>query len=172
MGSNAIETHSHQASCAEVRAELRLLLSAEDSAFLVSRTDCFKSCAATAAELDQKWSGIMLNCFFVLGCTCLGPAVASKTKLHESLPRAGFSEARGSPNRQNTPVKGRQDECNGPKGLNQGHLSCFVLFPLRWISVTNGSHYNEKFSVVPARDLLCPSVLRISLNIARQRLLL
>lgn len=113
-------------SCAEVKAELYLLMPAEDSAFLVSIRNDFKSHAATAAELDQKWSGIMLYCFFVLGCTRLGTAVSSKIKSHDSLPRAGFSEARGSQNRQNTLVERRKDKCEGPKGIK--HEDFFFLW--------------------------------------------
>lgn len=117
LGSNAIETCFYQTSCAEVKAELCLLISAEDSAFLVSVRKDFRSHAATVAESDQKLSGIMLYCFFVLGCTRLGTAVSSKIKSHDSPPRAGFSEARGSPNRQKTLVEGRKDKCKGPKEL-------------------------------------------------------
>lgn len=145
LGSSAIETYFHQTSCAEVKAELCLLVSAENSAFLVSIRNGFKSYAATAAEPDQRWSGIMLCCFFVLGSTCLGTVVSSKIKPHDSLPRAAFSEATGSQNRQNTLAEGRRDKCEGPKGLKHERFSYFVLFSLREISVTKGAHYNEKF---------------------------
>lgn len=158
LGSSAIETCFHQTSCAEVKAELCLLISAEDSAFLVSIRNDFKSRAATVAELDQKASGIMLYCFSVLGCMCLGTAVSSKIKPHDSIPRAGFSGTRGSQNRQNTLVEGRKDKCKGPKGLKQEHFSFFIYFSLGDISVKKGEYYNEKFPVVPVCDVLCPSV--------------
>lgn len=77
----AVETHFHLTSCAGVKAELCLLTSAEDSAFMVSIRNYFKSHAAAAAEADQKWSGIMLCCFFVLGCTGLGAGVSNKRNL-------------------------------------------------------------------------------------------
>lgn len=77
-------------SCAGVKAELCLLTSAEDSAFMVSMRSCFKSHAATAAEADQKWSGLMLCWFFVLGCRNLGTGVSNN-----SLPR---ERGKGIPN--------------------------------------------------------------------------
>jgi len=168
LGCNAIEMYFHQTSCAEVKAELCLLILAEDSAFSVSIRSYFKSPAATVAELDQRCSGIMLYCYFVLGCTHLATAVSSKINPHDSLPRAGFLEARESQNRQNTLVEGRKDKYKGPNRLKHEHLSYFVLFSLREFSVTKEVYYNEKFSIVPACDLLCRSVLNISLNVARQ----
>lgn len=135
---------------------------------LVSIRHDFKSHAATVADPDQNPSGIMLYCCLVWGCTCLGPLVSSKIKPHDSLPRAGFSEARES----QSLVERRKDKCKGPKGMKHEHFFRFLFvrffFSLREISVKKGAYYNEKFPSVPAHDLWYRSVLTISLNVARQ----
>lgn len=89
---------------------------------LVSVRHDFKSHAATVAEPDQNPSGIMFYRWFVCCCTRLGPLVSSKINPHDSLPTAGFSEAR-----ETQSLKRGKDECNDPKGMKHERVFRFLF---------------------------------------------